>query len=123
LEELFPACQFIATTHSPFVIQAVDRRKILRPDKRGEIRLDQEANTIEDIVEDIQGITMPQRSQRAEKLSQTAQRYFTLLRQKDVPKQELAEAEKEYRLASEPFTSNPALHALLKVEQMEARKI
>ena len=123
LEDLFPACQFIATTHSPFVIQAVDRRKILRPDKHGGISLDQDANSIEDIVEDIQDVEMPQRSKRAEKLSQTAEWYFTLLRREKVPKQELEEAEKAYRMASEPFTNAPALLALLKVEQMEAGRI
>jgi len=120
LEDLFPACQFIATTHSPFVIQAVERHKILRPDKRGGVSLDQGANSIEDIVEDIQGVDMPQRGQRAEKMSKTAERYFTLLRSKNVAKKDLAEAEKAYRLASEPFTNAPALHALLKVEQIEA---
>jgi energy-coupling factor transporter ATP-binding protein EcfA2 len=122
LEDLFPACQFIATPHSPFVIQAVDRHKILRPGKIERVSLDGGANSIEDIVEDIQGVDMPQRGRRAEELSQTAEHYFTLLRRKSVPAGELVEAEKAYRSASEPFTNDPALHALLKVEQMEARK-
>jgi len=122
LEDLFRACQFIATTHSPFVIQAVDRQKISRTDKLGDIPLDQDANSIEDIVEDIQGITMPQRSKRSEELSIAAEKYFKLLKQKNIPEDDLAQAETKYRLASEPFASDPALHALLKVEQMEARK-
>jgi predicted ATP-binding protein involved in virulence len=120
LEDLFPSCQFIGTTHSPFVIQAVDRSKILYADQHRRVSLEEGSNSIEDIAEEIQEIYMPQRGVRAERLSNTAERYFRLLKQENVPAGELEEAEKEYRLASEPFSSNPAVHALLKVEVLEA---
>lgn len=120
LEDLFPACQFIATSHSPFVIQAVDRSKIqiLGADSRSV--LDRDATSIEDIAEDIQGVEMPQRGKRAEELSRAAERYFKLLRSSGTSPGALKDAEAAYRTATEPFSSNPALHALLKVEQMEA---
>jgi energy-coupling factor transporter ATP-binding protein EcfA2 len=121
LEELFRGCQFIATTHSPFVIQAVDRDRILNAEPIKQHRIKPGPNSIEDIIEDVQGVEMPQRGERAERLSKAAQIYFSLLRRKRVDSVIIANAEREYRLASEPFTSNPAIHALLKVEQLEAR--
>ena len=124
LEDLFRSCQFIATTHSPFVIQATDRQKITSINQAVPITLFDGGNSIEDIAEDIQGVSVPQRSVRAEKLSEAANQYFTLLKQqesgaKSVLPAELLAAEKNYREASEPFTSDPAVHALLKVQLME----
>lgn len=122
LEDLFPNCQFIATTHSPYVIQATRRDKIISIDPQFSTALDG-GNSIEDIAEDIQGVSLPQRSMRAERLNTAAKVYFTLLeKQADDPQlvnsNELRAAEQSYRDASEPFASDPAVHALLKVLAM-----
>jgi predicted ATPase len=119
LEDLFPNCQFIATTHSPFVIQATRREKIIAIDHKFSTSLEG-GNSIEDIAEEIQGISLPQRSLRSENLSVAAKKYFTLLERlsaepKQVDANELRTAEQIYREASEPFTSDPSLHALLKI--------
>lgn len=124
LEDMFPACQFIATTHSPFVIQSLSRGGLIRLRGKVSDSPDSHDQSIEDIVEDIQGIDMPQRSKRDEKMSQASEAYFTLLmRGKAAPVDELATAERVYRLASEPFTSQPALNALLKLEAIAARTL
>lgn len=122
LEDLFPNCQFIATTHSPFVIQATRRQQVIAIDPT---KLDG-GNSIEDIAEEIQGISVPQRSKRAEKLNTAAKRYFTLLKKRgenaqQVESAELRVAEQSYREASEAFTSEPAVHAFLKVMSMESK--
>lgn len=123
LEDLFPTCQFIATTHSPFVIQAVDRKKILLPESRRHFAQDGQSNSIEDIIEEIQGVDLPQRSLRAERLSEAAEKYFTLLKRRKRPSSKaLSDAEREYREASEPYTMEPAAHALLKLAKLEARR-
>jgi len=124
LEDLYRNCQFIATTHSPFVIQATDRQKITSIDPEAPSSLLDGGNSIEDIAEDIQGVSLPQRSVRAEKLSEAATQYFTLLKKRESRAQSVAPAkllaaEKLYREASEPFTSDPAVHALLKVQLIE----
>jgi predicted ATPase len=126
LEDLFPNCQFIATTHSPFVIQAVDRQRITFIEPRSSAEFLDGGNSLEDIAEDIQGVPQPQRSVRAERLSVAAKRYFTLLKKQatglqQVNSADLREAESSYREASEPFTSDPAVHALLKVLMMEGK--
>jgi predicted ATP-binding protein involved in virulence len=119
LEGLFPNCQFIATTHSPFVIQSVSLEKVQEVTKSGGRAFFDHVRTIDDIAEEIQGIEMPQRSKRAEELSETAERYFSLLRQENASSNALQTAEAAYRKASEPFASNPALDALLRVEQAQ----
>lgn len=124
LEDLFRDCQFIATTHSPFVIQAANRQKVTSIDPAAPVELLEGGNSIEDIAENIQGVKVPQRSIRAEKLSKAAEQYFKLLKQMEsrsklTKPDELLTAEKSYREASEPFTSDPAVHALLKVQLLE----
>ena len=121
LEDLFPACQFIATTHSPFVIQAIAPGKLQRIDRVRDrpSSEDYSGKSIEDIIEAIQGIKMPQRSKRAEEMSEAAERYFKLVRLgSSAPPAQLREAEIAYRMASEPFTSEPGLNALLKLESI-----
>lgn len=121
LEDLFPRCQFIATTHSPFVIQAIDLCKVKCIGDNKLLNFENESISIEDIVEDIQGIDMPQRGRRYETMSHAAERYFRLLRQEEADETDLKSAEYEYRLASEPFTTNPAINAFLRVQQSEWR--
>lgn len=126
LEDLFSNCQFIATTHSPFVIQAAGRQRITFIEPHFSVGLLGGGNSLEDIAEDIQGVFQPQRSIRAEVLSSAAKRYFTLLETRaedaqQVDPAELRAAERSYRDASEPFTSDPAVHALLKVLMMEGK--
>jgi predicted ATPase len=126
LEDLFSNCQFIATTHSPFVIQAAGRQRITFIEPHSSAGFLGGGNSLEDIAEDIQGVSQPQRSVRAEILSSAAKRYFTLLELRAVDAQQvepadLRAAERSYREASEPFTSDPALHALLEVLVMEGK--
>jgi predicted ATP-dependent endonuclease of OLD family len=121
LESLFPNCQFIATTHSPFVIQSVPLDRVQEVTKEGGSLFNEEVTTIDDIAEEIQGIEMPQRSLRAEALNDAAERYFGLLRDSSASEADLKEAEEQYRQASEPFSRNPAVDALLRVEKIQAR--
>ena len=82
---------------------------------------DEKANqSIEDIVEYIQGVPMPQRSLRSEELSIAAERYFKLLRLgPKASRIELDQARLRYRNASEAFSGEPGLDALLKLEAID----
>ncbi len=126
LEDLFSNCQFIATTHSPFVIQAAGRQRITFIEPHSSSGFLGGGNSLEDIAEDIQGVPQPQRSVRAEILSSAAKQYFTLLGMQTVDAQQvepadLRAAERSYREASEPFTSDPVLHALLEVLMIQGK--
>jgi predicted ATP-binding protein involved in virulence len=120
LKRTFPAMQFICTTHSPFLIQSLDPGELIQLDP-GKETLEYSQRSIEDIVETIQGVEMPQRGRRREQMEEAAEHYFTLLRQKDhVSAAELDAAEVDYRTASEAYTDQPAIHALLKLERLFA---
>ena len=119
LRDTFPSMQFVCTSHSPFVIQSLAGGELRRLGPwEGEIEY---ANRpIEDIAEDVQGVSFPQRGARAEALSTATARYFSLLRAAGgQTTDELHEAEAEYRQAAERYSQNPGLDAVLRLEAME----
>lgn len=122
LKRTFPAIQFVCASHSALVIQSLPASSIVRLD--GRLPLDWEGeNSVEDVLEDVQGVEQPQRSRKAEEAEKAAAAYFTLLGNKEnVDPQEFAAAELKYREASAPFSDNPALDAVLKLEALAATK-
>lgn len=120
LRRTFPKIQFICSSHSALLIQELRAEEIVRLD--GEIPADWAGeNSVEDILEEVQGVDVPQQSKRATELARATERYFTLIKKNGKTKpQELAEAEYEYRRASEGFTSEPGLNAVLKLEALAA---
>ncbi|MCA9200011.1 MAG: AAA family ATPase [Planctomycetales bacterium] len=120
----FPQLQFVATTHSPFVIQSLPLLAGVQL-----INLDDPSNrdvsnkSIEDIAEQIQGISLPQRSQRHVDLMQQAAKYFEMLdrgSKASADEKELARTELE-KLAL-PYSDDPAYHALIKMKQLATQK-
>jgi predicted ATP-binding protein involved in virulence len=115
----FPRIQFVATTHSPFIIQSLVPQQGIKLHN-----LDNpEANTfadksIEDIAEDVQGIKVPSRSQRYLDMMDAAAGYYRALKQADTTSPEVIEELKDRldELASR-FSDDPAYHAILKVER------
>ena len=139
LRAVFPALQFVATSHSPFIIQAAGSGKIVKLDKEELVETEEAGGqkslrpltvgvepageSIEDIAEDVQGVETPQQSARARKLAETTEAYFSLLRQGErADSAVLSKAEAEYRQASEPFASEPGLNAILKLEALASLK-
>ena len=81
LEELFTGCQFIATTHSPFVIQSMRGGKLISLE--GEIEAEYANQNIEDVAEDIMDIEIPQRSKRYVEMMKIASQYYRALRKSE----------------------------------------
>ncbi|MBS2039591.1 AAA family ATPase [bacterium] len=120
LTRTFPLIQFVATTHSPFIIQSLGRGKLLRMGAR-EIAVPSDLTSLEDIAEVVQGVESPQQSMRSRRLEQATEKYFALLAQKNgVANSQLRKAEREFREASIGFTNQPGLEALLKMQAMVA---
>ncbi|CAM2065544.1 AAA family ATPase [Sulfidibacter corallicola] len=124
LKRCFPKVQFIATTHSPFIIQA------LNPTEDYTIRLTEEDGAlpgstdtlgIEDIAEIYQGVENPQRSRRYFEKIDAAERYFEAM---DRAKNARG-AERQERIAElnqlmkemELFGHDPAFQAALRLER------
>lgn len=120
LTRTFPGCQFITTTHSPFVIQALGNGHLIQLGG-GASEIDPSGESIEDIAEAVQGLSQPIRSVRDERLAKATERYFGLLRSKAKRKtKEFAKAERDFREASEGFSTQPGLEAVLKFEALAA---
>jgi predicted ATP-binding protein involved in virulence len=123
LKTTFPSIQFVCTTHSPFIIQSIEQGELRSLDLEDTQSLEYANRSIEDIAEDIQQVEVPQQSLKAHELDVATERYFELLQNSDESQSEqLAEAEIAYRQAVEPFSSNPGLSALLKLEAMAKAK-
>ena len=119
LRRIFPNIQFIATTHSPFVIQALRPGELINldPDKFREYA----DNSIEDITENVMGVELPQKSARYRKMIHAAETYFRLLRTPGKTAAEIAAAEQHLDELSLPFSDDPAFQALLKLERETQR--
>ena len=119
LRRTFPNVQFIATTHSPFVIQALRPGELINldPEEFGEYA----DKSIEDIAETVMGVELPQKSKRYREMMGAAETYFRLLRAPDGNATEIAAAERRLNELSVPFSDDPAFQALLKLERETRR--
>lgn len=136
LQAAFPHIQFIATTHSPFIIQSLSPGEVidlslspsstdiehLPPNVAAPGPAQSFANrSIEDIVEQVMGVALPQRSQRYQAMFDAARNYYTVLQQAGAA----TEAQKKQLKAqldelSAPFSDNVAYHAFLEMERLAA---
>lgn len=111
----FPNVQFVATTHSPFIIQSMKPGELINldPDEFAEYS----DKSIEDISENVMGVELPQKSQRYQEMMKAAEEYFTLVRQPSPDRTLLTTAELRLNELSVPFSDDPAFQALLKLER------
>ena len=109
------SARIIATTHSPFVIQALKPGELINldPDELGEYA----DKSIEDIAENVMGVDLPQKSERYRKMMATAEEYYRLLRTPGALPSDIEAAEQQLNMLSEPFSDDPAFQALLKIER------
>jgi predicted ATP-binding protein involved in virulence len=115
LRNTFPSIQFIATTHSPFVIQSLRPGELINLDP--EEFIEYSDKSIEDIAENVMGVALPQKSERYQQMMMAAEEYFRLLRTPKATPAEAAAAEKRLIELSMPFSDDPAFQALLKLER------
>ena len=115
LRTTFPNIQFIATTHSPFVIQALRPGELINldPEEFGEYA----DKSIEDIAENVMGVDLPQKSERYRQMMSAAEEYFRVLRTPGTLPGDVDAAEQRLNIFSEPFSDDPAFQALLKLER------
>lgn len=119
LRTTFPNIQFIATTHSPFVIQSLRPGELINldPDEFAEYA----DKSIEDIAENVMGVEQPQKSERYRRMMNAAEEYFRLLRASGANAAEVDAAEQRLNELAAPFSDDPAFQALLKLERETQR--
>ena len=109
LREIFPRIQFIATTHSAFIVQALRPGELINLDGRPQLP---SGASVEDIAEDVMGVEQPHRSRRHIRRREAAREYFELL-------DKGADEAKLNQLVAE-FADDPAAEALLRAERLVA---
>lgn len=136
LQRAFPKLQFIATTHSPFILQSLQPGEVIDLDRSslGASDLCAPADvaapgpgspfsdrSIEDIVEGVMGVALPQRSERLQRMHEAARAYYAVLNQPRPADAQALEALK-VRLdeLSAPFSEEVAYHAFLEMERLAA---
>jgi predicted ATP-binding protein involved in virulence len=119
LLDTFPKVQFIASSHSPFIIQSLYHRDdVLLWDLEKSKTVTIESKSIEDIAENQQGVEIPQQSQRFLNMEKAAEEFYTVLKQippvSEDEKQRLRQRLDELLL---PYSDDPAFQAFLKMER------
>lgn len=136
LKRAFPGLQFIASTHSPFILQSLEPGEVIDLDQTWNLD-DMTAlpagvaapgpgavfanRSIEDITESVMGVPVPQRGQRYQKMYDAAVAYFSVLDSAkgadEATRQRLKQRLDEL---SAPFSDNVAYHAFLEIKRLAA---
>ena len=121
LTSLFPNLQFVATTHSPFIVQSLDGQGLVNLSDRGTLEERKEAYSVEDVAEETMGVESPQRSRRFLEMEDAADRYYKLLDELTDEDPNVLEAKAKLDRIEARFADNPAYAALLKLHRSAAR--
>lgn len=133
-QRAFPALQFIATTHSPFILQSLKPGEVIDLDRvrfGGETIDMQEGvaapgpsisfsdRSIEDIVEGVMGVEVPQRSERHQRMYEAAKAYYAALHgDKPSSANDIEALKQKLDELSSPFSEEIAYHAFLEMERL-----
>jgi predicted ATP-binding protein involved in virulence len=120
LLKTFPKVQFVASSHSPFIIQSLyDREDCLLWDLEKAAPLSIESKSIEDIAENQQGVDIPQQSQRFLDMQKAAEEYYAVLNK--IPAAGEAEKQTLRRKLDElslPYSDDAAFQAFLNTKRL-----
>lgn len=120
LKRTFPEIQFITTTHSPFIIQALEPGE-LRILGGEEPKIEYANRGIEEIARFIQGVDMPATSERFTKQKEAAKTYFQMLREgRDESDPELLDAKSKLDRLTVSYADNPGLEAIIEMQEETA---
>lgn len=117
LEDLFPSCQFIATTHSPFIVQGVTESKVQHLNRAllGEFT----DRGIEEITAKVMGIEDHQVGPRYLEMLDAAKKYFKLVEKASIATTRKHRSIKELKDRldglAQRYARNPAYQAYLEI--------
>ena len=120
LTSLFPNLQFVATTHSPFIVQSLDGHGLINLSDQGVLEERREPYSIEDVAEETMGVEAPQRSKLFLEMEAAAKHYYELLDQLSDDGPGVRQAKAELDRIEARFSDNPAYAALLQLRRSMA---
>jgi predicted ATP-binding protein involved in virulence len=134
LQKAFPALQFIATTHSPFILQSLEPGQVIDLEQVvsvGQVDPYQSGvaapgpghafsnRPLEDIVEEIMNVPVPQRCDRYQQMYEAAKAYYLILQEsKTADENQKQQLKRKLDELSAPYSDNVAYHAFLEMERM-----
>ncbi|MFT3880113.1 MAG: AAA family ATPase [Gemmatales bacterium] len=115
LRNVFPRVQFIATTHSPFIVQSLRENELIN--LQGQT-IPQLGNlSVEQIANGLMGVDRPDVGQRYETMVEAAKDYLVTLDEAvKAPADKLAEYEEKLAKRIAPYADNPAFQAFLELK-------
>lgn len=119
LRTSFPNIQFIATTHSPFIIQALRPGELITLDP--EEFVEYANRSVEDIAENVMGVEVPQKSKRYLDMYAAAKEYYRVLNDLHHPSTDEAQATRRLDELTFPFRDDAAFMAYLEFKRERAR--
>ena len=121
LTSLFPKLQFVATTHSPFIVQSLNGQGLVNLGGSGILEDRIETYSIEDVAEETMGVETPQRSRLFLEMEAAAQRYYQLLDELSEDDPKIVKTRTELDRLEASFSDNPAYSALLKLHRLAVK--
>ena len=119
LRSTFPEIQFITTTHSPSIIQSLREGELI--DLKNSTPKEYLGLSLEDIVENVMDVPLPQRSLRSLEMIEAAEAYYTVLQEaQNTSGAKLKRLKQRLDALSEPFADNEAYIAFLRQERLAA---
>ena len=119
LRNAFPRIQFIATTHSPFVVQSMRDGEVVNLDDRPPMHYWREG--IEDIATESMGVEDGRRSALYNELEAVAAEYYELLDTRPAETELITAKRSRLDELEAHFTDNPALAAFLRSHRLAAK--
>lgn len=125
LKDTFPKIQFVATTHSPFIIQETNEGELFKLQNNGQISIGG-ANeySLEDIAEYLQKVQDPAWSIRKKEMYKAAKEYFELLQKltPNTPTEELNQLRERLNILGKAYSDNVAYTAFLEQKRFLAEE-
>ena len=119
LRRTFPAIQFVATTHSPFIVQSLREGELINLDSQPPEEYHD--RSIEDIAENVMGVELPQKSERYLAMMKAAEEYYQVLQEaKDASPERMEQLKVKLDELTIPYSDDPAYQAFLKMEREAA---
>jgi predicted ATP-binding protein involved in virulence len=119
LRRIFPEVQFIATTHSPFIVQSMREGELLSLDSQPVT--DTAKLGVEEIARGLMGVERPEVAARYTEMTEVARKYLeTLAVAASAPEEKLPEYEATLAASLIPYADNPAFQAFLEMEKAAA---
>ncbi len=119
LKKTFPNIQFVATTHSPFIVQSLKSEELLILDEQIKKDGDPNMKGLEEVAANEMGVEDVPRSEAFTEMLRVAEAYYGLIQQGKSSKtdEETAVLRRELNALEERFSNDPAFVASLRIER------